>query len=880
MEHKLFNNILAKSLKYIFFISIFLFLLAVIISSSINFLYKEDLKKISLNYVNKKLYSPIKVKDIEVGFVSYFPSISISLKHVKILDVIDSKDTLLYCKNLDLTFNAIDLVNKQYKVRKVRINQGFFNAKITENGLHNYSFIKDQNDVANNDFKFILDQVSLRNFTINYENKILNQDYSISCKEAQLKGNFEKKSYNLDIKSDLTINHFKSGNVNYISGKKANFNSVLNVNNSPFSIKINNGTLTIAKMNFRVSGNYESSKDDRIDFSINGDNIQLSDVFSVFPVDYFSVLDKYSSKGILKFNSKLTGNLKQDNQLLFIADFNAENASFTDIANNLSMSNISLNGRFNNLKKFVDINDFSADMMDSKLKGSFLIKEFNNPIISLKTQGRLNLDKLNFFLSKNPFDFKGFASFNLSSELTMKNQFIDVKFIKGNVNSDKARVIYKPENTNIEIEDIKINMPNNDLMFSSKQANIDGDTFVPAIKLYNWLDIINDNTNKIRSDFNLDFKTLNLENWLKYFPENDSQNNTMAFDISGSLKIDNFYYEKIRFKNALLNGIYIQDNISVKSLKMEGQDGEYLLKISTSDYNLDEITIKVDGTTTNINQKKLFDEFQNFNQNWITTKNIKGILSSKFNASFTFDQNKNLISEKSKLQSLNQFKDFSIVNFPFFRQILNYFKENSITNKIIDVEYFNNNIDDVIFEDFNTEISIDNDKVFIEKTKINNNILDLSFFGTYGFNDTVDYHLNFNFNDLRKNKRNYDGLDIEDDNLGKQLFLLIFGHLENLKYKIDRDEIKKNRKEKIKKEKKIVTKIIKGENINSDTVFKKPVFELEQDIDEKSSGDSAKINNQKLKTKKKRDSTKLNKFLKKLGVEEEVKEKPKFEINN
>ena len=77
-----------------------------------------------------------------------------------------------------------------------------------------------------------------------------------------------------------------------------------------------------------------------------------------------------------------------------------------------------------------------------------------------------------------------------------------------------------------------------------------------------------------------------------------------------------------------------------------------------------------------------------------------------------------------------------------------------------------------------------------------------------------------------------------------------------------------------------MTKIIKGENINSDTVFKKPVFELEQDMNEKSSGDSANITNQKLKTKKKRDSTKLNKFLKKLGVEEEVKEKPKFEINN
>ena len=33
------------------------------------------------------------------------------------------------------------------------------------------------------------------------------------------------------------------------------------------------------------------------------------------------------------------------------------------------------------------------------------------------------------------------------------------------------------------------------------------------------------------------------------------------------------------------------------------------------------------------------------------------------------------------------------------------------------------------------------------------------------------------------------------------------------------------------------------------------------------------------KKPKKKDSSKINKFLKKLGVEEEVKEKPKFEID-
>ena len=83
--------------------------------------------------------------------------------------------------------------------------------------------------------------------------------------------------------------------------------------------------------------------------------------------------------------------------------------------------------------------------------------------------------------------------------------------------------------------------------------------------------------------------------------------------------------------------------------------------------------------------------------------------------------------------------------------------------------------------------------------------------------------------------------------------------------------------EKVEQEIEIVKKIIKGEEVKE--VKKDPEFEIEwEEKDSITDVDQPKLN-ETTKKRKKKDSTRLNKFLKKIGVEEERKEKPKFEID-
>ncbi len=882
MQKKQSFKILLRLLKITSVITLIVILIVFSLMITVKFFYQKEIKVIALNHINQQLNSPIDFKDVSVGFISNFPLVSISLSEINIKDPINSKDTLFYCKKLDLNFNAVDLINKNYKVRKLKVNSGILSTKVNKSGVKNYLVIKDSMKDKNSNFRFILDQVSLSNFRIKYKNDILSQNYSFSCNNAILNGDFTDDFYDLEMQSDLKVNYFTIDKLNYIKNKKAKLSFVINVINEPFALKIKKGFFQIAEMNFNVSGDYLSSSNDEINLSINGENIQLSEVFSVFPVDYFSILDRYSSEGKLNFNSSLEGSVSQTNRLLFKANFNAENASFLDLENQIKMSKINLVGNFNNSDQVLKISDFSAFFEDKEFKGSFLIKDFNNPLLNFMIKGALDVNKASFFFKENLVDINGTAYFDLVSELKWLNSSPYFKFIKGNVNASEITFNYLPTKFTSKIKELNINFPNQDLIFDASNVRVNNDQFEARLKVKNWLEILVGKNQKIETDFRLDFQKLNLNQWLTYLPiVNDTSNRPIVKEFNGDIFIENLTFNKIKMENVKLQQISINENIEIESVSMNGQGGDYNLNLSFSELSNKEFKLGLNGKAKLINTNKFFEEFENFDQNWITNDQLFGFMSSTFNAKLFFNQKGQINHNKSKVSSNNEFKNLELIEFSFFDNLLNYFKGNTITKKIIDINYYENHLKRVVFEDFESKVTIYNSLVEIQKTQVNNNILDMNFFGVYSMNDSVDYHLNFNWRDLKKKNKSKKEFDVDDD-FGKKLYLRIYGFLDDLNYGLDKKEIKNKRKEKLIEEKQVLKKIISGEITDSLSDSQPPIFEVEFEEDFEKNKKKDSTNSSlflKNNPKKKKDSSRLSKFLKKIGVEEEDKKKTQFEID-
>ena len=874
-------KIVIRLLKYIIvFLSFIIFLLLGLMVVTTK-MYNDQLKEIALNQINNHLNSPVLVDEVSLSIFSHFPLVSITIENIFLKDPLIKKDTLFYSPRLDMSFNALDLIKRKYSIRKLELNEGFSHLHILKNGRKNFSVFKDLNENGNEQFKFVLEQLKFNDFLIDYRNELLNQEYSFSIDKSSLSGNFNANTYDLDIESNGLINKFRVDEINYVKNKKSKVKMVLKVIKAPFSLTIDQGELEIADINFEIQGDYISNKNDEIDLLIKGNHIQLSEVFSVFPIDYLYILERYSSKGHLNFNAHLKGEISKNKSLLFKADFNTENAAFKDRENDINMSEINLQGDFNNQSKVLNVTKFSSQIDNKQLKGAFSLKDFNHPTLKFNIDGTLDLDRASFFFPENPFEIQGVAVFNLNSELKWDTTSTKFTYLIGNITSDEVFFNYPKTSFNAKAEHLKLDFPNQDLVLTARKVTVADDELVPFIRINSWMNFIVSTTEKMSGVFNLDFKDCHLNQWLAYIPENyDSSNIELQKNFSGDLSIDNLYYDDLHFKSVSTDNIYIKENLVIKALNMYGHNGNYQLNVSSSPFNSPLNYFKISGKALRIKMEQVFKEFNNFNQSFLTNNQFNVRLSSNFDAKVFYNKKGNIDFQKSKFSTVNTFEKFKLIEYPFLKDILDYFEQSVITRNIIDLGYYQKQINKVQFENFDSKISMKDGQVYISETAVNNDILNFNIYGQYGLNDSVDYHLNFNWADIVKKKRNkIDDNQIENQ-AGKQLFLKITGHIDDLNYTMDKSEVKKERRNKIEEEKESIKKIINGEDVNE----KDPasaVFEVEWSDEE---FDQDTVSHQQIKSsnskpKKRKDSSKLNKFLKKIGVEEEQKKKTLFEID-
>ena len=865
-----------RIIKYIISILALIILLVFGVLFSVIKLYDKEIKEIALKQINNQLISPMIIQNLELSAFNYFPAISLQFSNLLIKDPLANNDTLLFAKNAFLNFDAYDLINKKYIVRKLVLKNGSLAAKVSSDGKENFDVFISKDKSENNNFKFSLEQLTLKDFSVNYHNIPLSQQYDFTISDSRLKGQFSNQEYDLNILSSMSVNKFDLEGVNYISSKNANTEIILQVKNDPFSLVIKKGKLKIADMNFFLEGDYKSSKQDRINLNIKGNQIQISEIFSILPLDYASIKTKYSSEGIFNFDGNLNGEINNKQPLSFFVNFNAENATLKDKLNNIQLEKIDLSGTFNNKEQNLKIINFSALMNDKIMRGNLEIDNFKTPTYFLNIEGLFDLNKIPFFTTLKDFSLDGETAIEMETKITTKNDKLFFENLDGNIVSEKINIEYLPLKTQLELNGFEADISKKNMDITVQNSFFNEDEFSMNLNFMDWNKWFQSDSKKIKCNYDLKLDKFHLDDFLEIFDSKDSSKTDYQIDLEGAIAANELYYDNLKFFNISSKRLKINKSIEIKNLFMESYDGEILLNIYNADLNSDNQNWLIDGELSSLNIKQLMKSFNDFDQDYIKNEHISGSISSDFNSQLIFDSLNNWDFQNSSIESKNTFKDIVLLEYPFLYDILKVFENSVITRNIIDINHYEKNLHKVVFKDFKSTIIFSDGITEIDKTNFENDVLDFSFYGNYNLENLVDYHLSFNWADIVRKKKSKSDIVQENPVKGKQLYLKISGPVEDLNYGFDKAEIKKERKEIISNEKETIKDIIKGDYQEDEK--KSEVFELEKETLEKDTIQELK-DRQNLKAKKKKDSSKLGKFLKKLGVEEPEKKKPEFEID-
>lgn len=876
------------------------------------YVYEDEIKEYATKQLNEHLKVAVFVKpeNIELTLMDQFPEASLRFTDVLIPDYTSEghKDTLFFAKQVYFNFNFWDMMGGNYKVTNVHLKDAVAHIVVTEDGTPNYDIWKSDTikKSENNKFSFALEKLTGTNLSISYHNRQKDQYYAIQSEDVNFAGNFNESQYDLEATSKMIIQKVRIDSTDILTNKEGSIDFAMRIDHSTNTYSIKKGDLAVEEIIFGVKGKYIQQEDSSsIDLAVKGKNIDLESAFTIFPEKFTAPLQKYDAKGIVVFESQINGLVGAGNTPRYSANFWVVDGKVTEKQSGVSLSKITFEAYYDSDTlgtSILEMTDFGAQLDVGTLEGTLKLTDLTNPQIEAHTKGDINLKLLQNFLqnenietlggnTKFTFDFKGKSSPTGLAISTSKGVF---DFKDAVLKLPTSPILYSAINgkfvidkNNAAIKGLKGIAQTSDFELSGSIDNL-----IPYVLT----------TQEVMSiNATLSSQKVDLDELLATTNEPDKPwevSNEPAFSLPSNINLDlkstikelnygKFNTKKITGTVKLKNKVLTASNFEFKANK-----GTYNCSLGLEQLENKSFIWNTDVKAKGVDIQNLFTEMDNFGQVYLTDANIKGTGDFDLSMAMGLDKNLTPIVESLKSRSSITLKKGELINQSTLVDIGAYFAENKVTKKLLNIENLQSKIAHVKFKDLSNTITIEDGKIYIPKMLISSNVMDISLGGWHSFEDSIDYHFNFKIRDVLVNKESSEFGAIKDDGLGVKLFLRMFGTLENPQYEMDKEERKLELKENLINEKRDVKSILKSEIglFKKDTlvgVYIEPkkapvtfVIETDEDTEPAKVKTNTEIQKEKALEEEKKKNNKFNKFLNKIGVEEEKKKPVEIEMDN
>ena len=892
-----------KRLKIIGIIVGVLLLILTIVGVIFSTIYEDKVKNYILTELNNNVTTKIDVAEINFSVFKKFPYASLEFKKITAEEVTSNKKKgkLFSAQSIFLQFNIFDILNDDYTIKKIQVEEGDVNININKFGHDNYHFWKESETTDESPLSLALEKLTFKNITFYVLNEYKNLDMAIDATDVTLSGNFSDKEFTLTTAAELYIQQINSENINILKDKVVRLNTSLHVNQTTKQYHIKKGEFKIQDLSFNLSGNIKNQEVGvLLDIVSEGENLEIEELFSLFPEKQKEALNAYKTQGNITYATSIKGEFSIKKSPAFNTEFTIKDGKVTEKSSNQSFTNLNLIGRFSNGKAHTSntsqltIDQLDADFGAGHISGKYIISNFINPYINFDANATIDLETAKEFLKIDTLEiatgeillnlkYKGYIKElsnikakdlqRLTANGTAQINNVNLKVVNSPRSVNGINGFFKFDNNTIQVDSLNAKINQTDISIKGKITNLLAYLFLKdeSLNIYTQL-----NASKIV----LDDLLLNTEdavedsNYTIHLPKN--------IDFNFKAQIDTFQFRKFR-ATQLSGNIKLKDEIlNATQLVFNALDGKVTGNLSIDNSKNEELLITSKTHLNNIDMYQLFFQFENFGQDYIVDENLKGRATTNIEFASVWDKEFTLDQDKMYVLADIDIKNGELID---YKPIL-------AMSKFIEVE----ELERIKFDQLTTHITINNKTIHIPKTEILSSALDLTISGTHTFDNQIDYRFKLLLNDVlwgkakNNKKENNEFGYIEDDGLGRTtLFLHMKGTVDDYKLSYDTKGLKESWSEDLKEEKKNLKTILKDEfgwfkkdsTLTNEETKKDDGFILEWEEEETNETQKDKKLNSKKKKKEKKPKKKkkgLGKFIDKVAQpdEEEFEESDDF----
>jgi len=724
---------------------------------------QDSIKQKLVSEIKGSIASDVYIEEVNLSFWKKFPNTSLELKNI-VCNNSENTDTLFKFTSVFLKINVLKLLRKKIEINQLALFGGAIN--IFDGEEHKNYMIWNSNDTTSN-HSLLVNTIEIEDLVLIYNNT-------------------------KDIKSDIFLREFKGMK----KRDKILFSVDFENRKTLFQGKSIKETQVMAEGEIKTEEN--NIKSIRANTTLNNTQAQLELEMAHKGRALSVIIKEADVEGLLKeintivsepiYKGNIQGSLTTELKISLIeektsvsVDFFAKNISLQERIN-LNKMNFSGKIRVPNIldkSTYTLIVDSVWSQADqNKVFGSCEISNMQEPTYKGEIEFDINAKKTIGILPESVNKIEG----RFSGKVKLDSE---KKLTEGQINSKEIKLFLASLNYPINVQKVIIGASQNKLELSTLFF-INKDTLQLEGQIKNLQDLYIHKP-KLVTQLNLQASAIHLSEIIKQSPGSDKINIQINLppwiETYINASVSKITHKRLYLKEAL-GTIKIKENrISCLDCSFNSMNGTVVSDFILED-NGRNLDLYVDAEFKKIDIEKIFYDFNEFGQDYITSSHIKGkgttkgVFKAQFNRDFQIIPNKvdllaDITLENGELENFTPLYDLS---------------------KYINIEDLNH----IYFSTLTNQIRIDNEIVNIPFMKIESSALNLNMQGSHSFGNKINYEVNLLlseilFNKKKREKKILDNIIMSKNERGPSLHLTMTGDASSPEIKFTKIAFKENK---------------------------------------------------------------------------------------
>lgn len=739
------------------------FLILIILLIITPIIFKNQIKELVIEEVNKNLNAKLSLGEFDLTFISTFPNMTIVLNDTKLVGLGKFKGVeLANIKKFKAQVGFWSVVSgDQVEIDEIHLEEPTFDVRILSDGLANYDIVKPDSlkkpeEISEpSNFKLSLKEYSINKATVNYDDQAYNMSMVITNLMHSGTGDLTAEVVDFETKTTMDQITFKMDGISYLTDVKtdvvANILMEFTKKSSKFTLKENKFILNA--LTFNLDGFYEMfDKYDDMDLKLNASKATFKEFLSLIPAFYRSGYESMVTKGNLALGGFVKGKMDDKNMPGWDFNMNVDNASikYPDLPGTINNIVIKAGSKFaggeNMDKMTIDVDKFHAEFVGNTIDANLKMRNpMTDPLLVSKITAKVDLATLkkvvpmtegesytgkldanvNIDGRMSALDRGDYEAFKAEGKIGIKDMIYKSKDINDEISIQEILFAFSPQN--LSLEKLSGKTGKSDFQIVGKIDNYMGYMFRDEL---------------LKGNFTFNSTNLDIDQLMNLVPASETTSTAEAtpaassseptlipnnVDFTLNTKIDNLRYNNMDIKN-VSGAIKMKEEVaSLDNLTMNTMGGSVGLKgnYNTKDHAKPKVDIAY--SLKDINIQDLAKNFLTIQKLAPIAKFAKGKISSNFE--MKSDLTANLEPIYSSLKGLGDLSSNSI-NISGFKpmekmsEVLNMSKLSSQT-----------------INDFKTRFKFADGKVNVTPFDVQLGKIKTNISGSTSFEQAIDYNL-------------------------------------------------------------------------------------------------------------------------------------------